>query len=126
MSFFDNPNRLEDKYKSAYESWSKNPTKSTTSELLSTITPEIERGISAHVGQSNPLIKSQARSIALQAVKSYDPSKSKLGTHVVNNLQGLKRVSRKQTQILSIPERVSIDQGNVARSHTTLYDALGR
>jgi DNA-directed RNA polymerase specialized sigma subunit len=126
MAFFDSQNKLEDKYKDAYDSWSKNPTKTTTSKLLSTIQPEIDRGISAHVGQANPILNSQARGLALQAVKTYDPSKAKLGTHVVNNLQGLKRMSRKQIMVLSIPERVSIDQANLARTHTALSDTLGR
>lgn len=126
MSFFENQNKLEDKYKDAYDTWSKNPTKSSTSKLLSAIQPEIDRGISAHVGQANPILNSQARGLALQAVKTYDPAKAKLGTHVVNNLQGLKRMARKQTMVLSIPERVSIDQANLAKTHTSLLDTLGR
>jgi DNA-directed RNA polymerase specialized sigma subunit len=126
MAFFDTQSKLEDKYKDDYESWSKNPTKTSTGKLLSTIQPEIDRGISAHVGQANPILNSQARGLALQAVKTYDPSKAKLGTHVVNNLQGLKRMARKQTMVLSIPERVSIDQANLAKTHTALSDTLGR
>jgi DNA-directed RNA polymerase specialized sigma subunit len=126
MAFFDKQNRLEDKYKDDYSSWSGNPTKSTAGKLLATVQSEIDRGISAHIGQANPMITSRARGLALQAIKTYDPSKARLGTHIVNSLQGLKRISRKQTNILSIPERVSIDQANIANVHTNLSDTLGR
>ena len=103
MSFFDSQNKLEDKYKDAFEVWTKNPTKSTTGKLLVAIQPDIDRGVSAHASSPNPLIASHARRLALQAVRSYDPAKAKLGTHIVNNLQGLKRISQKQTNVLSVP-----------------------
>ena len=126
MSFFDSQNKLEDKYKDAFEVWTKNPTKSTTGKLLVAIQPDIDRGVSAHASSPNPLIASHARRLALQAVRSYDPAKAKLGTHIVNNLQGLKRISQKQTNVLSVPERVSIDQSNLAQTVTKLSDSLGR
>ena len=127
MAFLeDNPYKLESKYSAPYDLWKRNPTPSNAGALLKTVQPEIERGISAHVGQSNPILKSRARRMALTAIKSYDPSRARLGTHIVNQLQGLKRVSRQQTQILPIPERVSIDRNNVERTKAELGDELGR
>jgi DNA-directed RNA polymerase specialized sigma subunit len=127
MPFLDpTPNKLEPKYKSLYDTWKINPNPSTTGMLLSAVSPEIDRGIFAHVGQSNPLLKSRAKKMALQAIRTYDPSQAKLSTHIVNQLQGLKRVSRQQGQILPIPERVAMDQGFVEKAKAELEDELGR
>lgn len=119
-------NKLESKYQTPFDAWKKNPTPDNTNSLLHAVAPDIDRGISAHVGQSNPLLKSRAKRMALQAIRSYDPTKARLGTHIVNQLQGLKRVSRQQTQILPIPERVSMDQGFVERARLELSEELGR
>jgi DNA-directed RNA polymerase specialized sigma subunit len=127
MAFLDeNFDRLETKYKEPFDLWKRNPNPSTTGSLLRTVQPDIDKGIFAHVGQSNPLLKSRAKRMALQAIKSYDPSKAKLGTHIVNQLQGLKRVARQQGQILPIPERVTMDQGYIERARAELGDELGR
>lgn len=119
-------NRLEDKYSDAFTTWQKKPSPQTTGALLTAVAPEIDRGISAHVGASHPLIKSRARQITLKAFQSYDPKKAALGTHIVNHLQGLKRASRQQTQILSIPERVLLDQGFLNQELQSATADLGR
>ena len=127
MPFLEEMSSLESKYKSPYDTWKLEPTPKNTTTLLNALEPEIKRGITAHVGQSNPLMRSRARRIALQAAGSYDPTRNaKLGTHIVNQLEGLKRVSRKQTQILRVPERVSMDQQRVERARLELVDRLGR
>lgn len=117
---------LEPQYKDAYELWKRNPSPHTTGQLLKTISPEIDRGILAHVGSSNPLIRSRAKLLTLRAFSSYDPKQAKLGTHIVNHLQGLKRVARQQAQILPVPERVALDSSHIERARTDLEDRLGR
>jgi DNA-directed RNA polymerase specialized sigma subunit len=118
--------KLETNYKPTFDAWKADPTPATTGALLKAIDPEIERGISAHVGASHPLIKSRARQIALGALRSYDPKQAKLGTHMVNQLQGLRRVARQQTNILAIPERVQLDQAFLSQEENSLRDELGR
>lgn len=127
MGFLDsNFDRMENKYKPQYDLWKRNPSPANTDILLKAVQPEIDRGIFAHVGKDNPLLRSRARKMTLQAIRSYDPTKARLGTHIINQLQGLKRVSRQQSQILSIPERVSMDQGYVERARAELADETGR
>lgn len=118
---------LEPAFADDYQAWSANPTPATTGQMLRVLQPAIDRGISAHVGQNvSPTMKSHARKLALSALRTYDPSQSRLGTHVINHLQGLKRISRKQQQILSVLERVSLDQAHVDRASKELDDRLGR
>lgn len=130
MAFLEGPehfeSRLEPQYRDFYDTWKRNPDPSNAGKLLRAVGPEIDKGITAHVGAPNPLIKSRARMLALRAIRSYDPSQARLGTHIVNQLQGLKRVSRQQSQILPIPERVSLDANHLDRVRNDLSDRLGR
>ena len=127
MTFLNDMPNLESKYKSPYDAWKLDPSPKNSTILLDAIDPEIKRGITAHVGKPNPLIRSRARRMALKAVGTYDSDKgAKLGTHIVNQLQGLKRISRKQTQVLKIPERVSMDQYRVEQARLELVDRNGR
>jgi DNA-directed RNA polymerase specialized sigma subunit len=128
MAFLEpmDANRLEPRYQGFYSNWKSNPSTANAGALLKAVQPDIDRGIFAHVGKSDPLLASKARRMALQAVRTYDPSKARLGTHIVNQLQGLKRVSRQQSQILPIPERVTMDQGYIQRAKAELEDEYGR
>lgn len=119
-------NKLEASYAEPFRMWQAQPDKANTGNLLRAIEPEIRRGVFAHVGADNPLLKSRARKLALQSLKNYDPTKAKLGTHVVNSLQGLKRINRKQTDIIAVPERLSYDRQQIERLSQELEDDMGR
>lgn len=118
--------QLEDSYTEPYQAWRNRPDPQTAGALLKAVTPDIDRGIVAHVGQDNPLLRSRARQLTLKAFQTYDPGKARLGTHIVNQLQGLKRISRQQSQVLSVPERIYLDQTHLHRQETELTDRLGR
>lgn len=127
MGFLDStPNKLEKNYEPHFTRWQSKPDKTNTTALLSALEPEIRRGIHAHVGQSNPLIRSRAKKLTIQSLKTYDPSQAALGTHIVNSLQGLKRVNRKQTEIVAVPERIVYDRRYLDRAQAELEEELGR
>lgn len=107
--------------------WKNNRNPYTTGKLLTHMQPAIDKAISAHVGASNPLLRSRARKMALQAASSWDPKMgAQLSTHIVNHLQGLKRVNRQQNQIIKVPERVSLEQSRLTDATRELADDLGR
>jgi DNA-directed RNA polymerase specialized sigma subunit len=129
MNFMEQPKNdsLEPQYRDAFNAWKQKPSPGSTGFLVRTIEPEISKGINMHVGKPNPLIRSRARKLTIQALSSYDPSRGvKLGTHVINQLQGLKRINRQQTTILKTPERVGIEQNRVRLAEQELQDELGR
>jgi hypothetical protein len=128
VSFLSDPSdRLEPAYREPYTRWQQDPSRENTGALLKVLKPEIDRGIRAHVGgRSDPLLRSRAKRLALGAVRSYDSRRAQLGTHVINQLQGLKRISRQQNQILRVPERVSLEQYRVFQVTNELTDELGR
>lgn len=127
MPFLEpNTSKLEPAYRDVFTAWKRQPDKRRTDQLLRTIEPEIRKGISAHIGQSNPLIYSHARRLAVKSMSGYDPQQSKLGTYLVNQLQGLKRINRQQTQVLRVPERIMLERGQLDRAETELGEQLGR
>lgn len=118
--------RLEPQYEDVYRTWSAKPDKANTAKMLSAIDSDINKGVMAHIGQMNPLLKSRARIMTAKALKKYNPDEASLSTFVVNNLQSLKRENRKQTQIISVPERVFYDQNYVREAETGFELENGR
>lgn len=117
---------LEDKYKSPYEAWKSVPGPQSNSAMLTHLQPVIDGAIRTHVGQSNPLLVSRARRMTLDGLRSYDPAQGRLETHLYNQLQGLKRVNRQQTQILKVPERVQYDKARLNAAVTEFRNSIGR
>jgi RNA polymerase primary sigma factor len=126
MPFIEQISKLEPEYQPVYDAWKADPNPKTSASLLKSIDRDIQRGIRAHIGASNPLLYSKARRMALQAVNNYDPKQAKLGTHIVNRLQGLKRVSRQQQTAIRVPERLALERQRIDRARADLLDWYGR
>lgn len=127
MNSWSPKTRLESKFQQPFDAWQQDPSPGNTSRLLDAVKPAIDRGIRAHVGTKvSPATRSHARRLALGAIRSYDPRQAQLSTHIINNLQGLKRVVRQQSHVMVVPERVELDRRRVAIAHAELEDSLGR
>jgi DNA-directed RNA polymerase specialized sigma subunit len=119
--------RLESQYAPAFHAWSANPGPGQSDEFLKAINPVIDEGLSVYGGRNvNPMMRSRARMIALDAAKKYDPTKASLKTHLMAHLQGLRRYSAQQAQTIKVPEAVALDQQHLTESETELRDQLGR
>ena len=117
---------LEPEFQTPYTNYSKDPNPHNASKLLGSLNPVIQSGVKSHVGKANPLSNSHARRLALQAVKTYDPTKAKLSTHVHNHLQGLRRITRQGTSAIRVPERIVLDHSAMMRANAELEEELGR
>lgn len=117
---------LEDDFREPFTAWKAAPGPESNAKMLDTLAPVIEKGIRTHVGDPNPLLTSRARQLALQGLRSYDPKRSRLQTHLFNQFQGLKRISRQQTQPIQVPERVQLDAYHLKNYEQELMDTLGR
>jgi AraC-like DNA-binding protein len=120
------PSMLEPEYEEDYNRWKADPSPANNAMILKKLHPTIEGAIRTHVGKPDPLLTSRARRMALSGLKTYDPSRGRLQTHLYNQLQGMKRVARQQGQILSVPERVSIDRYHLEQTTRQMADELGR
>jgi len=117
---------LEPEFQEPYQAWLAQPGPETSRAMLTALEPVIQRGIRTYAGASNPLLASQARLLTLRGLKSYDPKKAKLGTHLYNQYQGLRRIQRQQQQTVQAPERVIFDQQKLRFHEQALTDELGR
>jgi DNA-directed RNA polymerase specialized sigma subunit len=117
---------LEAEYAEPYRAWKTKATPDTNAAMLKILHPVIEGAMRTHVGSTNPLLLSRARAMALQGLRTYDPSAGKLKTHLYNHLQGLRRVNRQQTTILHVPERVVLERQQLQAATEELSHQLGR
>ena len=118
---------LEPEFKEPFEAWKADPNPHTTDTLLKAVTPVIDSGLKTYSGRANsPTLRSKAKLLTIQSFPRYDPSRAKLRTHLMSQLQGLRRASAQESQIISIPERVGLDLHRLRMSENELRDKFGR
>lgn len=83
-------------------------------DILKSLKPTIDSALKSYT-QGNEEYRTKAKVLALEAVKSYDPSKSKLETHVFNHLKRLQRLSADRGNFVHIPEQTALDKRNLEK-----------
>ena len=116
---------LEDEYKPAYAAWKLDQSPQGNATFLKAIDPVVQKGLKMY-GDQSPLASSQARLTALEAARKYDPSRSRLQSHMLNHMQGLRRATRQQSEIMRVPERVYLERQKLRGYTQELSDELGR
>jgi DNA-binding CsgD family transcriptional regulator len=117
---------LEPEFQNAYSTWKSNPSPESNDMMLKSLQPIIDNAVKTYAGDTNPIIRSKAKKIVVDTLPGYDPSGSKLKTYLFNQLQGLKRFSMQQGQIISVPEQVQLDYSNLSKREKELTEELGR
>lgn len=119
--------KLEPEFSEQYSTWKNNQSPISNDQMLAKINPIIDSALKTYVGQDvAPSVRLQAKRMAIEGLRSYDPSKAKLKTHLMWHLQGLRRAGMKANQILNVPERVQIDSSHLHTAVSELSDRLGR
>lgn len=127
MSIFE-ADKLEPDYADAFQAWKASPTPATNSKLLTAVHPVIQTALQSYGGSSaaSPTLRSKARQMALHAFQSYDPSRGRLRTHLLSQLQSLRRAAAKEQNIIGLPEQVGLDYQHLTQAENELRDQLGR
>jgi DNA-directed RNA polymerase specialized sigma subunit len=121
------PTGVSADFDAAYTQWQNTKNPETNTALLGTLQPVIDTAVMSYAGQNaSPTIRSRARLMALKALDTYDPQKGNVRTHLLSQLQSLRRLSAQTQNIISIPEQVGLDYGRLTESETELTDQLGR
>jgi len=123
MGTFDN--YLEDEYRPGYEAWQGNQTPEGNAAFLKELDPIVQKGVKMY-GNDSPLAQSKAKLIALDALKKYDPKRSRLQSHMLTQMQSLRRAQRKQEEILRAPERILLENQKLQAYTQEIQDELGR
>lgn len=110
-----------------YTTWKKNPTPDTNTQILSAVQPVIDSAVSSYAGaNTSQTMKSRARLMALKALGSYDPQRGNVRTHLLSQLQSLRRAAAKEQNIISLPEQVGLDFQHITNAENELRDQYGR
>jgi DNA-directed RNA polymerase specialized sigma subunit len=121
------PTGVSDEFDGAFKTWQQGRTPENNTRLLSTLQPVIDTAVGSYAGGNmSPTIKSRAKLMALKAMDSYDPQKGNVKTHLLSQLQSLRRLSAQEQNIIAIPEQVGLDFQRMAESENELRDRLGR
>ena len=121
-------NLLEPNYQEVYTNWQREPSPAHTGALLKTVQPVINSAMRTYAGPSarSANVKSRAKLLTIDAMKSYDPARGPLKPHLMSRLQRLRRVAAQQRQIIQVPEQVALDQMRSDAAGKELEDKLGR
>jgi DNA-directed RNA polymerase specialized sigma subunit len=118
---------VADDFPDFHTQWLKNKTPETNTQLLQRVQPVIDTAVSSYGGASaSPSFKSRARLMALKAMDNYDPKRGNVRTHLLSQLQSLRRLSAQEQNIISIPEQVGLDYQKLHAAETELRDSLSR
>ena len=117
---------LEPDFAPAFNAWSLQKSPENADQVLKVVKPVIDRAIHSYVGRDDPLIRSHAKRLVLGALPRYNQEAAGLGTFLHSQLHGLQRASRKQQQMISIPERVQMESAHLKRVEDSLTEKLGR
>jgi DNA-directed RNA polymerase specialized sigma subunit len=118
---------LEDEFKPHYQTWKAAPTPANNDLMLKAVDPIVQSALKTYVGgEPSKTIRSKAKRIVLDALPRYDPGRAKLRTHLMVNLQSLRRASAQEGQVIPIPERVGLEQYHAHVAEEELRDQLAR
>lgn len=110
-----------------YPEWQKAQTPEMNTKILGTIQPILDTAVSSYAGASaSPTVKNRAKLMALKALQSYDPQRGNVKTHLLSQMQSLRRLAAQEQNIISIPEQVGLDFQRLSSAENELRDSLSR
>lgn len=112
----------------AWQTWKQQPTDGHASALLAQVNPLIQREANKWAGtMARPLLEAEGKRLAMESFHSYDPAKgAALGTHVVNQLQRMSRLSYANQNAARLPENKMLLYHGFNVAQAELADAHGR
>lgn len=111
----------------AFTKWQNTRDPSDLHGVVKALDPMISYRVAAYGGADNPKMLHQAKLIAADAIRRYDPaSGAKLASWVQTNLQGLNRYRRESQGPVKVPERAQLDAWHIERTSREFLDEHGR
>lgn len=114
-------------FESLYPQWKQNATPEINTQIVQTLQPIIDTAVSSYAGgNASPTIKNKAKMMALKALNTYDPKRGNVKTHLLSQLQSLRRASAQEQNIIGIPEQVGLDFQRLSAAENELRDKFSR
>lgn len=111
-----------------WHQWNKSKDPEHLSMLMTQISPLLinETNKWQQTGINRAILDGKARTLAYEAITSYDPSKSQLNTHVINHMQKLNRFAIANQNAVRIQEEKIFQYRKFLHEKNALEDRLGR
>lgn len=110
-----------------YPKWKAGPGPELNTQIVKSLQPIIDTAVTSYAGQNaSPNVRAKARLMALKALDTYDPNRGNVKTHLLSQMQSLRRLSAKEQNIISIPEQVALDHRRLNEAENELLDSFGR
>jgi DNA-directed RNA polymerase specialized sigma subunit len=112
---------------SYWEGWRKNPSPENLSRTVKQFDGLIDSSISSQGSVNRTLLKSKAKLLAVDAIKTFDPSKgTKLSTHVYNYLRPIQRSAKDMTEISPLSRYYSDEAAQFVKFNQSFLEENGR
>lgn len=111
-----------------WQEWKRSPSDQNLSALLRQVDPLIQKEVNKWSGTlARPLLETEGKRLAVEAFKTYDPTKGAgIGTHVTNSLLKMSRLSYSNQNVARLPENKMLAFHSYNLAHSELQDSLGR
>jgi len=111
-----------------YDVWAKAKTPKNLRAVIDDNRPTIDKALKSYAGgMPGNNIRRRAELMAAEAVKTYDPQVgAQLHTHMMSQLQGLRRVAAKFADPMPKPDRLRLESAKMEADKLELADVLGR
>lgn len=111
-----------------WQTWKRSPTDANLTALLKQVDPIVQKEVTKWQGTlARPLLEMEGRRLAVEALKTYDPTRGAgIGTHVTNGVLKLSRTSYQNQNVARLPENKVLQFHTFQLAHAELQDGLGR
>lgn len=122
----DMPVLKDDTPETIFEAWKTDRNPEMGAKLLHSLQPSIDHAVRKWTGDANPVAVGQARSLLIDALPRYDPSKAQLATFVDRQLQPLQRWKSRKNLGVKVQTGMVQELSQLKRVQAELDDELGR
>ncbi len=134
---FDAPEEMEEDFSpdpvsaqtidNSWSEWKRNPSPTSMASTIKSMQPIIDKAVSNNSHASKELVRSEAKRLAIGAIKTYDPSQgTAVSTHVYNHLRPLRGFAERSTSVIDRTRTDNTLAKQYLEANSTLNQTLNR
>lgn len=110
-----------------WQTWKSDPSPENLRNTVEALRPSMEVALHGVGGSQDPYLRAKARTIAAEAVRTYDPAGgAKLPTWTTQQLMRLRRLKRQSSAVVPVPERIQLDNYTLEQASARFQDLHDR
>jgi DNA-directed RNA polymerase specialized sigma subunit len=125
--FSQKPTGPGEDFPELHKQWLQQQTPALNTQILQRVQPMVDTALSSYVGQNpSSAMRTRAKLMALKAMHTFDPTRGNIKTHLLSQLQSLRRLSAQEQNIITFPEQIGLDFQKLTEAENALRDRLSR